>query len=243
MALLPKQPLASRWRGLNLRVAPHLLEEGESPETVNTAHKSDKVGVLGARRGRAKMSNTAYSGNVVGLIPFTFKGTQRLLVATDDGCIYDGAAFFPGGTAWVPPAAATYGKLISWTTAGVSASVAAAAYTSYATTVCSIDITGRKSLICSVLDCAASSAGTLTIQANLDGTWTTIGSYKISTVSSALQLANQLANEKIDVTGKVTLQGLRARIQNNGGSTGLVSFGGTVAIMLCDVALADAVAV
>jgi hypothetical protein len=103
MAQLPKTLIGAKWRGLNSRAAPHLLEEGESPDTVNTAHKDDKVGIVAARRGRAKMASAAYSGNIVGLIPFVYKGVTRLLVATDDGYIYDGAAFWASGTPWTGP--------------------------------------------------------------------------------------------------------------------------------------------
>jgi hypothetical protein len=108
---LPLQPLAGQWRGVNRRVAPHLLGVGESPEAVNCGHRQGRIGILGPRLGRTKANTSPFAGTVVGLIPFELPGDNRLLVGSDDGgavTVIDEPGLFPyagggaGGT-WPAP--------------------------------------------------------------------------------------------------------------------------------------------
>ena len=93
-------PAGGQWLGLNRLAAPHLLPESESPDTVNTAPKNGRVGLLGPRPGRKKISLTAFANRVVGILPYSPPGVGvgggtgggssgdgggELLVAQDDG--------------------------------------------------------------------------------------------------------------------------------------------------------------
>lgn len=222
MALLPKQPVGFQWRGLNKRMAPHLLEPGESPDTVNTAHKADQMGVLSARRGRAKMSDTAYSGNIVGLLPFTYKGTQRLLIATDDGCIYDGAAFFAGGTPWTPSTA--YGFYVS---ASPAAGPGASPQQNIIT--CAVDINGALWAV------ASGPSGTFVAEGQVDtylqfdnGSWQLACSTIVASAGCGYGLTITETPTPISCNGKLKLTGIKC-IATETGQT--VTLSGDVRVM------------
>ena len=87
------QILAGQWRGMNRRVASHLLEPGEAQEAVNCGPRGGKLGSLGPRLGRTKANATPFTGRVNGLIPFGLPSDlnavedtgDRLLIGQDDG--------------------------------------------------------------------------------------------------------------------------------------------------------------
>lgn len=83
--------LARTWKGLNLATAPHLLTEGESPESLDAALFNRQEGILGKRKNRRRIftdtsGNSASVYNFMGVIPFNILGTRgRVLVRTSHG--------------------------------------------------------------------------------------------------------------------------------------------------------------
>ena len=191
-------PLAGSWLGINRLAAPHLLGENESPDTVNTAPKNGRVGLLGPRAGRKKLSLTAFANRVVGILPYsppgvgvgggTGGGTSgdgggEILVAQDDGSSvvvvsetapWQGA----GGGAWAGPS-----NPFGWSKYTLGGAGAAVAWTDPSTvvdTVISVPLTGRGLVIvdCNVVieGTTGFDKGTATLEVfdSLNG-WITLG--------------------------------------------------------------------
>lgn len=112
-------PIANVWRGTNKRLAPHMISEQESPDSVNTDFKSGQVGILAGRKGASKLSDTAYSFPVLSLLPANFSGVpgvggsggsgaggpSRLLVVDNGGNVTDEPQPYAigGGGGWGGP--------------------------------------------------------------------------------------------------------------------------------------------
>jgi hypothetical protein len=76
-------PLANTWKGLNRLVNPSLLDETESPDTVDTAPDNQVLGLLGPRRGMTKVFNRSYT--IMGLAVFNLPWGRFRSVATNNG--------------------------------------------------------------------------------------------------------------------------------------------------------------
>lgn len=63
-----QSPLAANFRGLNRIVAPNLLDPSESPDTTDARSYGRKVGELGPRLGRARVSNRNYALRGMGVL-------------------------------------------------------------------------------------------------------------------------------------------------------------------------------
>ncbi len=87
-------------RGLNRRMAPHVLQPNTSPDCQNCRAYLGSAGLLGPRRGREKSSYTPYEFNVVGIhvvLPQGGSGSGSMFVAKNDGTIEIQNALFSGG--------------------------------------------------------------------------------------------------------------------------------------------------
>ncbi len=82
---MPKElvPLIAGFRGLNRVTAPHLLGPGESPDTTDTDHYLDQVGIVGPRRGRFKRYTA--DAAILGYVPLNFTNGRFRIVAMANG--------------------------------------------------------------------------------------------------------------------------------------------------------------
>lgn len=77
------KPLAEQWNGLNRLLAPHLLPEGQSPDTRDADLYLDQPGYLGPRRGRKRAFDAALP--ILGIVPFDVPWAKQRLIMTNDG--------------------------------------------------------------------------------------------------------------------------------------------------------------
>lgn len=115
-------PVGAQFLGVQKRVAPHLLQPTHSPDCQNCRPYSGLIGRLGPRKGRTKLSSTAYAGTIRGFWPGSGgggdSGDDYSLVALDDGSsvtIVPEAAIWGGGGAWGGPAVTSFtGFYVRW---------------------------------------------------------------------------------------------------------------------------------
>lgn len=88
-----KQSAGGPWAGLNKRVSAKMIEQSQSPDSVNTDFKNGQIGKIAGRKGAAKVVDGSFEHNVNSIIPcnFPFGSTngERVLVGSAAGSIFD----------------------------------------------------------------------------------------------------------------------------------------------------------
>lgn len=208
-------PIANVWKGVNRRVAPSLISEQESPDSVNTDFKSGQVGVLAGRKGAAKLSDTAYTYPILGLLPAHFPGIDppdRIIVVDNNGNVIDDPQPFGGGSPWGGPTIVINGGF--WGLSAIDSSPLGPVPTNGATfavaNVCSI-----------TLNTASYSSWTIDIYCTFSG----VGEKKaarLQIVKSSTTTAITTTNYLMDITGATAFTSCRAEC--SAGAT----FGGSI---------------
>jgi hypothetical protein len=118
-------------------------------------------------------------------------------------------------------------------------------WTDYQTELKNFDITGCKSLTCSLMEAYATQWGRVQIEANLDGAWTKIADYEVYVDEYGVDatIENNMTNDYTSCDGKSQLRGVRARMQNLGADGGYVGYGSTFCIAFTGVAVGDVEAI
>lgn len=75
------------FKGLDKRSGAHAVDDGASPESVNTAHYKGVVGHLGPRLGKTFVNAQAFTGRLSVPIPFNLPGATKILLPDIDGNI------------------------------------------------------------------------------------------------------------------------------------------------------------
>ena len=223
--------LGEQWGGVNKRVAD--VTERQSPDCTDCDNLDGKLGTLGPRLGRRKLSLTPYGATVTGLgLLWTPETNQRLLVATADGQVTDEAAPYLGsGAAWSGPtwASAVVSNVVKWTVPSWGPdTLGAAASSPYQTSSgLTINVVGRRSVVAQLPDFKAQVDGTLALEIQFDGgAWLTLAAGRaIWGCGGAEFVPGAPGNAPNYLSGKTLITGLRARITNNGNAGDTLSFG------------------
>ena len=98
--------IANVWKGLNRRIAPHLLDETESPDTVDADNTDGQLGILGPRKGRARVH--ACADLILGLVGFSAPWGRQRICCTADG------AWTPEDIPWPAPIVPPVPDICGW---------------------------------------------------------------------------------------------------------------------------------
>ena len=203
MAELQDVPLLSGFSGgINRQAAPHLLQPNELVEAYDCALYGDQPGILGPRRGRVR--NSKYSANIVGVTPLNVPWGNYWVVAKTDGSIetVNSASPSPG----------TSPVLNGWTrvnTGTLTASKTGTGTTnSTAYSHAAFDLATAKIVFGDVsiqdlfqANCNDSyTDGTVNLQAEINGTWTTLLTLRVDQAA----LDYQLETVAIPTSGTLT---------------------------------------
>jgi hypothetical protein len=210
---MPSQnvPLANVWKGINKRLAPHLISEQESPDSVNTDFKAGQVGILSGRKGAAKLSDTAYAAPILGILPARFPGIDppdRILVVGNDGTVTDDPAPFTDGTAWGGPTVNT-GFVVKWEAPFGPSDVGSPASDLIG---CNILLNGAKTVLANLPSCSkVNSIVTLQTWVQFDdGFYELVNSGVLSTAGCCASThAITVSPTPVDCSGKIKLTGIQ----------------------------------
>jgi hypothetical protein len=194
-------PIANVWKGINRRVAPSLISEQESPDSVNTDFKNGQVGVLAGRKGAAKLSDTAYTYPILSLLPAHFPGIDppdRIIVVDNNGNVIDDPQPFGGGSPWGGPTIVINGGFYALCAINGAAPTPTNGATFAIANVCSI-----------TLDTVSYSSWTIDIWCTFAGVGE-VKAARLQVVKSSSALAITTTNYLMNITGATAFTSCRA---------------------------------
>lgn len=221
-------PVASEFKGLQKRIAPHLLPPGYSPDCQNCRPYNGLLGRLGPRKGRVKIAAAAYAASVCGLHAGGSDGP--LFVAVDDGSsvtISPETKLFSGGSSYGGPTLTSiypgfYTTQVIATTTG--ASPCEKAYTGLA-----IPVNGATKCIATCPSGDFTNEGALYTYVKFDaGIWQLVNTLVAEPGGCCYGLTVTESPSPVDCTGKTLLTGIKAVGEEMGYS---VSIAGTIHVM------------
>jgi len=170
--------LAANFKGVNRRVAAHMLAEGESPDCVDCGPADDKAGELGPRKGRRRVSNSSV-GRILGVGAFLMPGERFRLFAFDDGSVRPEVQDWPDPQT-IPPLGGDAVRVTDLTVSQVGAGTTNGTAKALASALDLGDF-ARLSLDLSEYDDALATVeadgfttGNITLQAEIDAVWTDV---------------------------------------------------------------------
>lgn len=94
-------PFAQLWHGLNRAVSPQDLDGSESPDTTDACSYQDKIGALGPRPGRVRVTSSPYK--ILGMGALVLPTGRIRVYATDAGLWQSVPAPYQAPIAQTPP--------------------------------------------------------------------------------------------------------------------------------------------